>query len=220
MTNNGVIGTYTTTTTTYTYDHAGNLTGTVLSAAGYGKQVVTAATYDANGNRVLTETDARGNSTQYAYSNAISRQTGNPSKVTNANNTVVNYTYNAQNGRLIRAAISSAVSLDYAYSGGRLSTLTRKSYTGGTQKIQRYYLNYDPFGNLTGVSVGASAANARLLVSYSYADNNGVLEQAKYPNGTTVNYTYDTLERVTETRYNGSIGHAELHKRSAGLYLI
>ena len=198
MTNNGVIG-------TYTYDDAGNPTGTVLSAAGYGKQIVTAAAYDANGNRVLTETDARGNSTQYAYSNAISRQTGNPSKVTNANNTVVNYTYNAQNGRITCAAIPSTVSLDYAYSGGRLSTLTRKSYTGTTQKIQRYYLNYDPFGNLTGVSVGASAANARLLVSHSYADNNGVLAQTNYPNGTTVNYTYDTLERVTETRYNNSV---------------
>nr|MCR4935335.1 DNRLRE domain-containing protein [Oscillospiraceae bacterium] len=166
----------------YTYDDAGNPTGTVLSAAGYEKQIVTAAVYDANGNRVLTETDARGNSTQYAYSNAISRQTGNPSKVTNANNTVVNYTYNAQNGRLTRAAIPSTVSLDYAYSSGRLSMLTRKSYTGSTQKTQRYYLNYDLFGNLTGVSVGASAAKAWPLVSHSYAHNNGVLEKTYYPN--------------------------------------
>ena len=32
-----------------------------------------------------------------------------------------------------------------------------------------------------------------------------MLEKTYYPNGTTVNYTYDTLERVTETRYNNNI---------------
>ena len=53
------------------------------------------------------------------------------------------------------------------------------------------------FGNTTSIKAGDST-----LVTYTYNQNNGKLLQVEYGTGKTVNYTYDSLDRVKEICYN------------------
>ncbi|MCR4879314.1 MAG: RHS repeat protein [Bacteroidales bacterium] len=76
-------------------------------------------------------------------------------------------------------------------------------------------MTYDDFGNNTTVRV-TSKDNAdddyptsKRLIGYIYessvndhAIQNGRLQQMKYPNGNTVDYTYDLFDRVSSVIYN------------------
>ena len=127
--------------------------------------------------------------------------TGQPTAVKNPNNVTTSSTYNTANGRITGTAISGTASLAYAYSSGRLSTMTRSGYIPNVsgEKTQTYTMVYDSFGNMTGVKVGNKS-----LASYTYTSKNGQLSQMSYGNGASVSYSYDNLERVQNVYYNGS----------------
>lgn len=176
------------------YDGKGNATGTTLSGTGTSSTISSSASYDTNGNLVTSQTDARGKSITYAYANAVSKQTGQPTSVTDASNVTQTSSYYA-NGRIGSTGISGGASVTYIYSGGRLSAMHRM----GDGQSQSYFLNYDGFGNMTGVSVGN-----RNLASYTYGSANGLLSQMSYGNGASIRYDYDELERVSDVYYNNS----------------
>ena len=83
-----------------------------------------------------------------------------------------------------------------------LGFVTRGAYIPGNsvKQNQTYNMAYDGFGNMTGISVGS-----RQLASYDYGTQNGSLRSMTYGNGTTVSYTYDILDRVTEEKWNGTL---------------
>ena len=61
-----------------TYDGMGNVTGSVLSGSGTNATMSSSAQYDGSGNRVIKQTDARGNIVEYTYGTDYSRVSNRP----------------------------------------------------------------------------------------------------------------------------------------------
>ena len=80
------------------YDAKGNTTGTTLTGTGTNLKITSSAAYDSTGNRVTSQTDARGNTGTYTYGNTISKMTGQPTAVTDPVNLISNSAYNSQSG--------------------------------------------------------------------------------------------------------------------------
>ena len=181
-----------------TYDKYGNSTGTTLSSdsnASAGK-IVTSASYSADGTQLTSQTDANGSTTTYTY---MKRRTVNTQ--TEPNGTVNWYTY-FDNDRPSTTYQSGVISVGYAYTRGNMTLVRRGGYIPGNsvKQNQTYEMDYDGFGNMTGISVGT-----RKLASYDYGPQNGNLHSMTYGNGAKVSYTYDILDRVTEEKWDGTL---------------
>ena len=97
-------------------------------------------------------------------------------------------------------------------STGQLSALARKSRVGtGAFTWQSYHFAYDPFGNMTQISVSgadntatSTPSSAIMLAKYQYESgvNNGRLQKMTFGNDQTVQYSYDKFDRTTKEQYN------------------
>lgn len=179
----------------YTYDSMGNVTGTSLKAdSGSGSALTSSATYTNGGNLLASATDARGNSTAYAYATNQNKAAGVPSAVTDAKNVTKYQNYDFSTGRMTGQGIDGLADVSYTYTDrGQLGALSRIGYYNGESASQSYAFAYDSFGNVLSTSVGD-----RTLASYTYAQKNGLLSRMTYGNGDYINYAYDRLGRTTE----------------------
>ena len=182
-------------TMTFTYDAAGNVTGTVITATGTTNNMSSGSTYSTDKNFVLSSTDTSNSTTYYEY-DSYDRL----SNVKNARGARTYYEYNGQNDRQTKAYINNVVYASYEYAKGALSKITRTGTANGTSKTQTYTFEYDSFGNVTKVKVGTYT-----LVTYTYAANNGNLTKTTYGNGAYIENVYDVLDRIVQIKYNGSI---------------
>lgn len=160
-------------------------------------QIVTSASYSADGTQLLSQTDANGSTTQYAYD---ARRTLNTQ--IDGRGTRTSFVHNFNNDRPTMTYQAGVVSTSYSYSCGNLVSLVRGGYVPGssTKQNQTYNMEYDGFGNMTGISVGS-----RQLASYDYGPRNGKLRSMTYGGNTTVSYTYDILGRVTEEKWDDTL---------------
>ena len=95
----------------FTYDSAGNVTGTTISGISYDKILISSTSYTNNGNAISSSTDASGITKSYLYNDR-----GLLIGETDANGVTMRYDYHAGNDRQTVAYISGLVS---AYDGGR-----------------------------------------------------------------------------------------------------
>lgn len=182
------------------YDAKGNTSGTTLSASGTGAKISTSASYDSTGNRITSQIDARGKETTYAYANAISQQTGQATSVTDANGVTKTNTYNAANGRKLSEEVAGKISLEYAYTGGRLSSVTRNSVSpDGESCSQKLNISYDGFGNRKLINYGMMSNEYEYY--YSPAAN-GQLACINTGDMYSYSFQYDQLERLVRTFYD------------------
>ncbi len=181
-------------TVSFTYDSAGNVTGSVITNVSDAKYLSSSTTYTTDKNFVSSVTDSTNASTYYTYNNR-----GLLISTENAKGTQVQYDYDAGNDRQVISYISGIVSASYEYLNGSLATIVRGGYIDGnsTKQNQEYSFEYDSFGNVTKVKVGNYT-----LVTYVYAENNGNLLQTVYGNGMVIENVYDILDRITEIKYN------------------
>ena len=181
----------------FTYDSAGNVTGTVITNASGSMKISSSTSYTSDKNFVSSVTDSTGATTYYGYNNR-----GLLTSSLNANNTLVEYDYNAYNDRQSISYISGVVSAAYEYTKGSLAKITRGGYIEGstTKKNQEYNFTYDGFGNVLTVSVGNYT-----LVTYTYGNYNGNLLTTTYGNGTVIENVYDVLDRIIQIKYNGVV---------------
>ena len=179
----------------YTYDSMGNVTGTSLKAdSGSGSALTSSATYTNGGNLLASATDARGNSTAYAYTTNQNKAAGVPSAVTDAKNVTKYQNYDFSTGRMTGQGIDGVADVSYTYDEhGQLEELARSGHYGSEAMSQSYGFTYDTFGNILSTTVGD-----RTLASYTYAQKNGLLSRMTYGNGDYINYAYDRLGRTTE----------------------
>ena len=179
----------------YTYDSMGNVTGTSLKAdSGSGSALTSSATYTNGGNLLASATDARGNSTAYAYATNQNKAAGVPSAVTDAKNVTKYQNYDFSTGRMTGQGIDGVADVSYTYDeNGQLEELARSGHYGSESMSQSYGFTYDTFGNILSTTVGD-----RTLASYTYAQKNGLLSRMTYGNGDYINYAYDRLGRTTE----------------------
>ena len=200
------------TVTEYEYNAYGMLTkSTITSASG---SIVTSSKYNTtSGSHIFgakkSETDALGNTTQYFYDNSY----GYLLATIYPDGNGVSYTYDAL-GRMVCATpavasgttyspVSGAEEVSYEYNAttGRLDQISTDSTT--------YSFTYDVFGNTDQIKVGNN-----VLSNHSYNSNNGKLNTLTYGNGTSVHYTYDELDRISEICYtaNGSSVYETAYK--------
>ena len=183
------------------YDTYGNVTSTCIIDLDDDTTpwLSAAATYSASGNLMTSETDVNGSTTTYTYGSSNNNVIlGIPQTITDAMGTTVNQTID-EDGRITKAAIANTASLDYTYSDGNLTTVTRTDIANALS--MNYTFTYDSWGNM----LTAKAGNCK-LASYTYGDNNGLLQKLTYGNGDELSYTYDILDRVKTKQYdNGQL---------------
>ena len=194
-----------------TYDNYGNSTGTTLSSdsnSSAGK-IVTSAKYSDDGTQMTSQTDASGSTTTYTYN---TQRTVSSQK--DAKGTTNYHSYFAESGRPKTNYIDKVISAGYEYSCGNLVTVRRSGFitSGGTKQTQYYNMGYDSFGNMTSISVGS-----RELASYDYGSQNGNLRSMTYGNGTTVSYTYDVFDRVTEEKWGNTLKYQYFYNAEGDL---
>ncbi len=164
-------------------DEKGNLlTSTTFSDGCFGAFYRSYA-YSENGNDKITETDTRGNSTNYEVDTLTSRITSICDRLGNT----TKYEYR-KDGKVSKVThidsnenVCSTVEYSYDYNGNVASILR------GDGKAYNF-----AYGN-TGLLVNALDGT----VTYNYRVNSGRLKSMTYANGSTVNLTYDSLGRLT-----------------------
>ncbi|MDE5995083.1 MAG: hypothetical protein K2G60_06185, partial [Oscillospiraceae bacterium] len=154
-------------------------------------------TYSSNGDKLLTETDSLRNKVTYNYSTTNANDLRVHSVTQNG--ATVKYTYNAKTW-VVNGVSSVVTGIDgtkqtisnkYNYTDERLTSITHNGFN--------YNFTYDGFGNRLTTKVGSQA-----LMTNTYAANNGLLTKSIYGNGDYVENTYDTYDRVTDIKYNGT----------------
>lgn len=203
-------------TTSYTYDANGNrLTATDA------KNNVTSWTYDVL-NRVVSEAGQDGKIKHNTYD-----ASGNVTSDTATDGSVTNYTYDSLN-RQTQASYSDGKVVTYQYDTvGNRTTMTDSTgittyeydndnnliqQTDPSGKVTTY--NYDALNRLIGKEIGGKSFtynygsqgtldnmidSNNLTTSFGY-DNNKNRTGINYANGTKINYTYDTGNKVTEVK--------------------
>ena len=188
-------------TQTMGYDDVGNVTSTTLTGPD-NATMSTAAQYTSQGNLLSSITDATGASVTYSYTDEDgnpdlnSIMMGLPTYTTAPNGTTTHTTYDIY-GRVAETEVAGLATLCYTYQKGTLTQITRSYQQNDTTKSQVYTIGYDDFGNTTSVSVGT-----RVLATYQYSTNNGLLHTQTYGNGHQVKFTYDNLGRVKTAVYS------------------
>ena len=156
-------------TTTNTYNSAGLLTQSV--STGGGQKQKTSATYDSYGQKT-SSTDVNNTTTSYDRSYYTGHHI---SGITEGSLKQQRFTY-LTNERLSITSMSGLAAQHYGYANGNLSTLSRKSRVGtGAFTWQSYHFAYDPFGNMTQISVSgadntatSTPSSAIMLAKYQY----------------------------------------------------
>ena len=154
-------------------------TDTVYSSASDG---ISAGAY------VKETLDSHGESTYYNYN----LKKGLINSVTNANNVTTNYTYKAENDKLLTVS-SGDSTVKYSYVTNRLNKIIAES----TSAKEQFSFEYDSYGNVTNTFVGSTE-----LSTNTYGENNGLLTSSTYGNGDVLSYTYDSFGNVTGIKGN------------------
>ncbi|MBE6806073.1 MAG: DNRLRE domain-containing protein, partial [Ruminococcaceae bacterium] len=150
--------------------------------------ITTTNTYSTDGHYLQSTTDGFGNTTSYTYDS-----NGKVSSVTNAKGVSTSYNYNSANGKInsVTSGVSTVIyGYDHTDSVWRIETPTTE-----------YYMFYDDNVRLTSTQIAGNETNT--LSSLQYGTNN-LLSRQTYGNGQYVDYTYDTLDRITKKAYNGN----------------
>jgi len=186
------------------YSAAGTNTLSTLESTSNtsGKKICSSASYSADGDHVSYSEDANGISASYSYDNKnqLSSSAVQSSETLSNGDVTTNYTYDSI-GRSKTTYISGKISLDYSYTDGMLTGITRGGYIPGnsTKQSQSYSFVYDEWGNTAQTRLGDDT----MLASYEYAPNNGNLIKMTYGNGAYIEYEYDNLDRIVKVSYNG-----------------
>ncbi|MBR6675959.1 MAG: peptidoglycan DD-metalloendopeptidase family protein [Clostridia bacterium] len=162
----------------------------IVSTASGADKMKTTADYGADGLRLISTTDAAGNSISYTYN-----QRGLVATATDPNGVVTYYTYDAM-GRTVKVESEDAVA-EYTYENDLLKTI---SVNGGALK---YTFEYDAFGRRTAVKAGKGTSFAT-LATYSY--DGQLLTKQTYGDANSniyVTFEYDSLDRIVKKIYNG-----------------
>ncbi len=148
---------------------AGLLTQSI--SMGGGQKQKTSAAYDSYGQKT-SSTDVNNTTTSYDRSYYIGHHVGG---ITEGSLKQQRFTY-LTNERLSITSMDGLAAQHYNYSTGQLSALARKSRVGtGAFTWQSYHFAYDPFGNMTQISVSgadntssSAPSSAIMLAKYQY----------------------------------------------------
>lgn len=149
--------------------------------------------YDENGNNLIKETDARGNTTTYTVDPDTSRNT----MVTDRCGNKTAYEYDAA-GKTTKVTSKKADNTEIAN-----VSYTYDAFDNMTEIVRgdgmKYVLGYNAFHELE--SIGVDGMNTS-LITYDYKNGNGRLKSMTYANGDKMKATYNNLgQMIAETWY-------------------
>ncbi|MCU7712677.1 DNRLRE domain-containing protein [Priestia sp. JV24] len=150
---------------------------------------LTRYTYDSNKNYLNKITDEKGNTQQFSYD-----EYGNKTAEINPKGQIKNYQYNLDNQ--LTKVNSSNTSIEYEYNPD--GEMAKKIIKSGT-KTQILNYEYDLENNLV-----ASIDALNNKTSYSY-DNNGNQVKMVTPDNHSIEWGYDTADRVTNEKRDGAL---------------
>ncbi|MBR0159349.1 MAG: RHS repeat protein, partial [Clostridia bacterium] len=198
----------------YTYDSRGNISQVVVTPSSGTGSVLTQNGYSGDGRFITTVTDERGKVTTYNYNSA----NGLLNYVNDANNNQTRYKYNVYKAITdIFADLDKDGTID---SNEAKVSYVYDSHRNLTQIVTRtttYNLTYDPFGNVSGITVGSSSTP---LAGYTYANYNGKLTRTDYANGMYVENVYDSLDRTVQIKYGGTVRYSVSYDKSGSVASI
>lgn len=189
-----------------TTDSFGNITSN-SSFDGY-KTIEHLSSYTSDGNYLATETDADGNTVEYAHN----QLNGILTSVTDGNHNTTSYTYDAYGLLTAVSAINTdylsgntvTASANYTYGNDRLVSITHNGFS--------YNFSYDYWGQLKEVSVGEQP-----IVTYEYGiyecrsrimtvkyHNNDYLKENIFSNSVEISYSYYPSGNINEICINGA----------------
>ena len=172
----------------FSYDEYGN--NTKVSITDDSGTISSTATYTTDGNRLVSTTDALGNTTTYGYhpDTNVLQWIQYPE---DSEETRTEYTPDA----MYRTAMAELktdtglnLSAEYTYDNDLLTSIKTASTT--------YNFTYGNFALRDSVAVGD-----KILASYDYQEVTNWLERLDYGNEDYVEYTYDNQGRVTQQSY-------------------
>ena len=177
----------------FEYDDYGN--NIRVSTTTAGKTMQSTAEYTTDGNRLVSTTDALGNTTTYCYNEDtnVLEWVRYPE---DTEDTRTEYTYDGMYRTASAACTTDTglrLSVGYSYDNDLLTSITTPSTT--------YTFTYGDFGLRTGVSIGD-----RTLATYHYTlekedDRKYDLDRLDYGNRGSVKYEYDDQGRITKQTY-------------------
>ncbi len=182
------------------YDEAIGAAGQGFVLEKVSQQITSSMTYDSVGNYPASLTDSRGNTTTYTYDTAKGLQTA----VTDPKETVTSYSYNDLND-ILQSVTTGNSTVSYQNSAGHLVGITSPS---GTQ----YNFLYDSYYQTTATKVGEQS------LSQNEYDYEGRLVKTTYGSGDTVEFIYDSLDRIKEKKYNGVVKEIYSYNKAGLLY--
>ena len=152
-------------------------------------KMVTEVTYDEDGLRVETSTDADGNTVSYSYG-----QNGLVSTVTDPKDTVTSYSYDNMNRT---TAVESGTSkVQYTYVQDMLNQISID--TGALV----YKFEYDNYGRKRYTKVG-NGTSFYTLAEYEYDDRLLTFQYYGVSKTNKIKFEYDNLDRLVKKTYNG-----------------
>lgn len=155
--------------------------------------------YDDKGNVISTQNLAKENSTFNYDSNNNLIQSINPK----GGKFTYEYDQNIKN-RLLSATNSSNVKYSFGYDNYGNTTTAKINNTSNANKYIESKSTYSSNGNYTVKTENQVGKET----TYTYNESKGTVNSITDPNGNTTNYTYDNLDRLTNTSVtNGSNVH-------------
>ena len=149
----------------------------------------TETVYSDNGNYVIAQKDARGNSVVNLLDS-----NGRTVSVTDPAGNSVFYAYDASN-RVVGVTSEASGKVyknSYTYENDRIKTIAHNT-TSDTVNDVTYTFEYDDLGRKTAVKVG----NQELSRNVYSNDRKGLLDEMNFGNGAKVRYEYDDFGRTT-----------------------
>ncbi|MBP3336727.1 MAG: DNRLRE domain-containing protein [Ruminiclostridium sp.] len=150
----------------------------------YNEKIAAASSYTESKNFLSTTTDESGNTTSYDYN----EQKGTLTSTTDPKGNTTAYTYDPNSDALI-SVTSGDITNSYNYENDRLKFIN-------VNDAVQYNFEYDSFGRTTAVKIENN------ILSENVYNDVGLVSRQIYGNGNSIDFNYDSLDRVTKKIYN------------------
>ena len=176
-------------------DAFGNtLTETTFTDGEYGT-IYRSFGYDEDGNNLLTETDARGNKTEYTVDGVTSRTEEVTDRM--GNKTAYEYDKSGRTTKVISKDTNNTELSHVSYKYDAFDNLTEIVRGDGLS----YVLKYNAFRDLERIGIDGKADGN--LITYTYNTGSGRLKEMTYANGDRMTATYNgSGQMIAEKWYN------------------
>ncbi len=177
-----------------TDDFGNTITETSFTDGEFGT-VYRSSIYDDDGNNLVIETDARGNTTTYTVDPDTSRNT----EVTDrcGNKTAYEYDKTGKTTKVTSKKADNTELANVSYSYDAFDNMTEIVRGDG----MKYVLGYNAFHEFETIGVDGTGTS---LIRYDYKNGNGRLKSVTYANGDCMKATYNALGRMTAETWYGT----------------